>query len=137
MAITAIAGQRTWDGIVGMRGTTCLIMAISNGHAEVAARLLQQPGAAALLEVVSDNLLYITSGGTPFLFACNMANVELLQLLVSAGCNTTVISPLVQSVGSHTGLHAVIMNTGQNRELRSSVPAALSTAPWLEDSDPA
>jgi ankyrin repeat protein len=132
--ITAIAGQRTWDGIVGMGGTTCLMMAISNGHTEVAARLLQQPGAAALLEVVSDNSLYITSSGTPFLLACNNHGQ---RGAVGAARQRGVQHDTDQSSGSRTGLHAVIMNAGQYRELRSSVPAALSMAPRLEDSDPA
>jgi hypothetical protein len=62
------------------------MMATSKGHTELVTRLLKQPGAAELLEVVSDcSYLYIWAGGTPFLRACDMSNVGLLWLLASAG----------------------------------------------------
>ena len=59
--------------------------AISKGHTDVVARLLQEPRAAELLEVVSNRPMYIWAGGTPFLRACDMSNVGLLWLLASAG----------------------------------------------------
>ena len=46
--------------------------AISKGHTDVVARLLQEPRAAELLEVVSNRSMYIWAGGTPFLRACDM-----------------------------------------------------------------
>jgi ankyrin repeat protein len=148
--ITAIAGQRT--KIIIMDGTSGLMMAVSKGHTDVVARLLQHPAAADLLEVVSGSSTYIRFGGTPFLRACDMANVELMQLLVSAGCDTTVMSPVMQHngspwglslsptgfTGSHTGLHVVIMSAAHNRKLRE-LSGPLGTSPdlsWLLEADP-
>jgi ankyrin repeat protein len=148
--ITAIAGQLTrneslvWNGTSGrMGGTTGLMMAISKGNTGMVTRLLQQPGVADLLEVVSGHSMYIHGGGTPFLRACEMANVGLLQLLVNAGCDTTAISPVLSysdgPAGSYTGLHAVIMHAKQNRKLQRmavQIKTIRDTEPWIRDADP-